>query len=191
MGVGLDGRVEIAVNGLGSLSLFEELFPECLGVRLQLAERPRQALVVGALAAELFLHPFEDGLRFLLDFLGRDLRRRAGCSIETANQFLHILIGFGRSRTPVFYPSRCGIEGVTKTAEMLDGCLCLAGQQPAEQGGRFLCGVVAEFHRVRLIGVGPAGFATVGPGQNGQKTQNSADRQKRPVTIRSCPATVL
>ena len=36
VGVGLDGRVEIAVDGLGSLGLLQELFPERLGVRLQL-----------------------------------------------------------------------------------------------------------------------------------------------------------
>ena len=152
VGVRLDGGVEIAVERLGPLGFFLKLVPQRLGLALDVGQRARQPLVLGALRVEVLLDHLERRLGLLLDFLGGDLRGRAGGRIQPANQLLDVLVGSWRAGSGVLYASRGGVERVAKTAELLDGCLCLAGQQPAEQGGRFLCGVVAEFHRVRLSG---------------------------------------
>ena len=152
VGVRLDGGVEIAVERLGTLGFLLELVPQRLGLALDFGERARQPLVLAALRVEVALDHLERRLGLLLDFLGGDLRGRTGGRIQPANQLLDVLIGSGRAGSGILYAPRGGVERVAQTAEMLDGCLCLAGQQPAEQGGRFLCGVVAEFHRVRLSG---------------------------------------
>ena len=66
--------------------------------RLHFGERARQALVLGALRVEVLLDHFERRLGLLLDFLGGDLRGRAGGRIQAANQLLDVLIGSGRGR---------------------------------------------------------------------------------------------
>ena len=122
---------------------------------LQLGQRTSQPLVLGPLHVEVVLHRLECRLRFLLDFLGGHARRRPGGRVQPPNELLDLVRCAGRA---LFYPARGGVESVAKVAEMLYKRLGLAGQQPAEQGGRFLCGVVAEFHRVWLIWSGLHGL---------------------------------
>ena len=184
MSVGLDRGVEIAVERLGALDFLLQLlaFPlQLLAFPLQLlaygvafglgvVEDTGEALVLGALDVEVVLHRLHGGLRFLLYLLRGDTRCRPGGRIEFADELLDFLVGFRGRRAPFLDASRRSFERLAKGAELLYGRLHLAHEQPVDESGRFLCGVVAKFHWGRGR-CGPANHANAG---TAPKARNSA-----------------
>jgi hypothetical protein len=109
--VRLDCRVEIAIGGVRTLGL---------------------ALDFCALVLQFLVQPVDDCLGFFLNLLRRDAHGRAGRGVEAANQLLELLIGLGGGvlRLDVLDHR---VEGFAKRAEVLEGHLGLAGEQPGEQ----------------------------------------------------------
>ena len=175
--VGLDRGVEIAVERLGALdfllqllAFLLQLLAEEIAIGLGVVEDTGEALVLGALDVEVVLHRLHGGLRFLLYLLCGDTRGRPGGRVEFADELLDFLVGFRGWRAPFLDASRRSFERLAKSAELLYGRLHLAHEQPVDESGRFLCGVVAKFHWGRGR-CGPANHANAG---TAPKTRNSA-----------------
>ena len=182
--VGLYRGVEIAVERLGTLdfllqplafllqllAFLVQLLAKGVAQALDVVEDAGEALVLGALGVEVVLHRLHGGLGVLLYFWAATRAAVPAAVLSFRMSSCTSWSASGDGYAPFLDTSRRSFKRLAESAELLYGRLHLAHEEPVDESGRFLCGVVAKVHWGRGR-CGPATHANAGAGP---KARNSA-----------------